>query len=260
MQLLEFDEIDSTNQEALRRVVAGDKGPLWILANRQTGGRGRRGRTWISEDGNFFASFLDTTGCDIADAAQISFVAGIALFDAVNDLFWLNRKPSNLMLKWPNDLLLDGKKLAGILTECTPGRRLQEHMQPETAFVIGIGLNLTTSPDLPDRPAIALSDCRLEIQPQELLQPLAGHLDRWLGIWNEGRDIATVLEEWQKRAMKPGTEISVHTGHDEVISGKIAGLSPRGELRVETFGEVRTISFGDVEALEGDPDNMQNGK
>lgn len=257
-KILEFDEIDSTSLEAMRRGRAGETGPLWILAGRQTRGRGRRGRVWQSDKGNFHASYLERMDCKIEDAAQISFIAAIALFDAVSNLFWANRKPSDLILKWPNDLLLDGKKLAGILTECTPVNPTDAQIQPGLSVVIGIGLNLAGAPDLPDRQTVSLRDCRLDISPHELLVPLAEQLERWLKIWSNGANIASILEEWQRRAMPAGSEIKVHLGNDQEVSGKIAGLSPKGELLIDQAGDIVKVSFGDVEFMGRDTDGQQH--
>ena len=141
--ILAFDEIDSTSAEARRRAEAGETGPLWITAARQTAGRGRRGRNWSTEPGNLAATLLDTTDLPPVEAAQISFIAALAVCDLAPPF------PSPRLgspLKWPNDLMIDGKKAAGILVES--GQRPDGRLW----LAVGIGVNLAHSPDLP-RPA-----------------------------------------------------------------------------------------------------------
>src|SRR5215472_12224070 len=101
-----FDEIDSTNTEAMRRAVAGERGPLWIAARRQTRGRGRSGRHWLSEPGNLYASLLITLECQPGVAQQLSLVAGVAVVDAIRTAAGGLGKPEGLRLKWPNDVLI----------------------------------------------------------------------------------------------------------------------------------------------------------
>src|SRR5262245_61818354 len=123
-RLIALDRTGSTNQEALRLARSGEAGPLWITAVEQTAGRGRRGRSWHSPPGNHYASLLLTDPGPADRAPQLSFVAALALHDAVSAL--APGLSSRLRFKWPNDLLLDGAKVAGILVEgeTAPGGRL----------------------------------------------------------------------------------------------------------------------------------------
>src|SRR6202140_3233481 len=136
-RLLAYGEIDSTNAEALRLVRQGEHGPLWVVAERQSAGRGRRGRRWISVAGNLHASLLLTDPGPAEDWPQLSFVAALAAHDAVVEVA-PEIKPV-LELKWPNDLLLSGAKFAGILIE-------GEGREEEGAVAIGIGINCTAHP------------------------------------------------------------------------------------------------------------------
>src|SRR5690242_6581182 len=126
-----LETIGSTNAEALARARAGERGPLWITADSQTYGRGRSGRTWISRKGNLYATLLLGEPCAAAQSPQLAFVAGLALFDAVAQC--APELLSKVALKWPNDLLLSGAKLAGILIE-------SENL-PDFSVAIGIGVN-----------------------------------------------------------------------------------------------------------------------
>ena len=143
-----YDELDSTNAEARRRAEAGEGGPVWITAGRQTAGRGRRGRAWSTETGNLAAPLLTTTDVSAAEAAQLSFVAALAACDLADA--WLGEGAARL--KWPNDVLVFGRKAVGILVESgsRPDGRLW--------LAIGIGVNLAHSPTDTERPATSFSE------------------------------------------------------------------------------------------------------
>src|SRR5690349_9275296 len=138
-----LDEIDSTNAEARRRAEAGDSGPVWITAERQTAGRGRRGRSWETGKGNLAATLLCVTQKPPVEAAQVSFVAALAVADLAAAFV-----PAALVsLKWPNDPMIAGRKASGILVESGP------HPGGGLWLAIGIGVNLATPPLSPERPA-----------------------------------------------------------------------------------------------------------
>src|SRR5438105_12858227 len=165
VRLVSFETIGSTNAEALARARAGERGPLWITAGRQTAGRGRRGRSFVSEPGNLFASLLLTDPSPADRAAELSFVAALALHDAICQVAPV--LAGRLELKWPNDLLCDGAKLAGILVEgeSGSGRPL--------AVVIGIGVNCAHHPDGLSYPATSLAACGVTVTPQRLFAALS---------------------------------------------------------------------------------------
>ena len=134
--LLLLDQIDSTNAEARRRAEAGETGPLWIAARRQTGGRGRRGRAWESNTGNLFATLLMTTPRPPAEAAQVTFVAALAVADLLDSY----APPSLVTIKWPNDVMLAGEKASGVLVESGA------HPSGGLWLAVGIGVNLAHAP------------------------------------------------------------------------------------------------------------------
>src|SRR5882672_7612875 len=141
--LIACDTVGSTNAEALRCARAGETGPLWITARAQSAGRGRRGRAWVSEPGNLYATLLLTDPAPPARAAQLSFVAALAVHDAIAQL-----APSlapRLALKWPNDVLCDGRKAAGILIEAEGAHPL--------IVAVGIGVNCRHHPEVTEHPA-----------------------------------------------------------------------------------------------------------
>src|SRR6476646_7487966 len=115
VRLVAHEVLGSTNAEALSLARQGESGPLWVVADRQTAGRGRRGRAWISEPGNLYASLLLTDPAPAERWPQLSFVAALAVYDAV--IAVASAFAPRLAIKWPNDLLLDGAKFAGVLIE-----------------------------------------------------------------------------------------------------------------------------------------------
>ena len=234
--VLAFDEIDSTNAEARRRAEAGEAGPLWITAARQSAGRGRRGRNWSTEGGNLAATLLDTTDLPPVEAAQISFIAALA----VGDLARRYIPPARVGLKWPNDLMIDGKKAAGILVES--GQRPDGRLW----LAIGIGVNLAHSPDLPDRPTTSIAEAgAAPPPPREALDHLATAFAAWMGVWRQ-QGFTAIAEAWTVRAHGLGQPCVARPG-SEVLRGVAEGLDIDGALRLRLEdGSVRRITAGDV--------------
>lgn len=230
-------EADSTNAEAMRRAVAGERGPLWIAADRQTAGRGRSGRSWSSEPGNLQASLLVTLKAPAPKAYQLSLVAGVAVFDAIGAAD-MKGAPSGMRLKWPNDILIGGEKAGGILIESSA-------FPAGLAAIIGVVINIRSSPELPDRPTTSLAAHGVSPSPEVLLAAIATATQIWLETWDEGADFAAVREAWLNRAHPIGERMSIHTG-SERVSGAFLGLDPEGALTLETESGVRRFTFGDV--------------
>ncbi|MCG8560801.1 MAG: biotin--[acetyl-CoA-carboxylase] ligase [Hyphomicrobiales bacterium] len=231
-----FDTIDSTNAEALRRAELGEHGPLWICAAEQCAGRGRMGRGWASPAGNLHASLLLRTACPVDTALQLVFVAGLAVHDAVSDLC---REP--LQLKWPNDLLLSGRKLAGVLIESVGGSE-----RPGATIVVGTGLNLVAHPEEALRPATDLAAHSIDLAVPEALQRLATATATRLETWAEGAGFAQIRESWEERALPVGEAIRVRINDHERL-GTYAGIDAMGALRmIETGGNETRITTGDV--------------
>ena len=236
--ILALDEIDSTNAEARRRAEAGEVGPLWITALRQTAGRGRRGRNWeTGQGGNLAATFLMLTDKPPAEAAQISFIAALAVSDLVRQ--FVRSQPPRL--KWPNDVLVGGRKISGILVES--GRRADGALW----LAAGIGVNLAEAPTAADRPAttFAAEGCDPPPAPSEALDRLSASLTGWLGVW-EGQGFAAIAEAWTQRAQGLGSACRAHLG-SETVEGVAEGLDVDGALRLRLAdGGVRRITAGDV--------------
>jgi len=231
-----LDQVDSTNAEARRRAEAGEPGPLWIAASRQTAGKGRRGRTWISGKGNLAATLLITTERPPAEAAQFSFIAALAVCDFVR-----RHVPARkVKVKWPNDVMIDAAKTAGILVESGQG--------PGGLWVaVGIGVNLTTYPLGTEHPATSLAEHMEDTAPDPriALCELSADFTKWQGIW-EAMGFPTIAAAWSERAYRMGEACTVRLPN-ETLQGQALGLEVDGALRLKLEdGQVRRITAGDV--------------
>jgi BirA family biotin operon repressor/biotin-[acetyl-CoA-carboxylase] ligase len=235
-----LDEVGSTNSEAFARAGAGESGPLWIAARRQTRGRGRSGRGWTSPAGNLYASLLQRLACPPAVVHQLSLVAGVALIDAIGQAAGEGKLPG-LRLKWPNDVLVDDAKCAGILAESQIVGR-----DGEVTAVIGVGVNLVSHPaDLPHA-TTDLAYHGVHATPLRMLDALAPGMQRWIEIWDGGRGLAAVRAAWLARAGAVGESLSVNTG-SERIAGTFIDLDADGALLMQDGqGAQRRVTFGDV--------------
>jgi BirA family transcriptional regulator, biotin operon repressor / biotin---[acetyl-CoA-carboxylase] ligase len=206
------------------RAIEGD----WLIAIEQVMGKGRQGRTWVSRSGNFFGSTLVEIQAGDPPAPLLSLAAGLALIEAVEAVV----PDATLMLKWPNDLLLGGDKLAGILLERS-GERI----------VAGFGVNLASAPQLPDRKAASLSGATTA---KAFAPLLAASFARLLALWRNGEP-GVLADAWLGRAHPIDTLLTVHVSADERVSGRFDGIEPDGALRLRTGSGVEIVRAGDVE-------------
>ena len=201
----------------------------WLVALQQEAGRGRQGRAWTSLKGNFFGSTLVVVRPGDPPPHSLSLAAGLALIEAV-DVAVPGQAP---MLKWPNDVMLLGGKLAGILLERGGDR-----------VAVGFGVNLAEAPRLSGRATASLGR---RIGPKAFAPLLATAFARLLGLWRSSEP-ALLAQAWLARAHPVGTRLSVHSGKDEVASGRFDGLEPDGALRlVLDDGMISIVRAGDVE-------------
>ena len=235
-RIFAFESLGSTNDEAMARLRGGDPGGFFVTAEGQASGRGRHGRHWSSPPGNLYASLGLVDPAIAADAPQLGLVAGVALAGALRRL---TRDDSRIMLKWPNDVLFDGAKLAGILLESTsrPDGRL--------ACVIGFGVNCRSHPDQLAYPATDLAEAGLAWTPGEVLAALVDALASALALWDRGRDFGAIRSAWLRLAAAPGTPIVVKTLQGR-LRGRFGGLAPTGHLLVDTPDGRVTVAAGDV--------------
>lgn len=232
--------LGSTNDRAMEAAQAGDHGRLWVVAAEQTGGRGRLGRSWSSPPGNLYASLLLIDPAPIAVAAQIGFVAALALHDSVTRL--APALAPRLKLKWPNDLLLGGAKLSGILIESavlTNGA---------LAVVVGIGVNLAHHPQGTPYPATDLAAQGVGVVPDEMFAALsdafAGRFEAW-----RADGFAAIRRDWLAAAAGLGGPIRVRTGREE-FDAVFSALDEQGRLIAATPTGERIVQAGDVFLLD----------
>ena len=236
--------IGSTNAEALRLARAGDPGRLWVASPHQTAGRGRRGRAWATEPGNLAATALLLV--DSATAATLGFVAGLSLDEALRRLAPSLGLPSaagdrdRLRLKWPNDVLLDGAKLAGI------GLEAEAVGEGRLTLAVGIGVNVASAPEGLPYPATALAALGLPLTAADVLAALSDAFAGIAGIWDGGRGFAAIRALWLDRAAGLGTGIAVRTG-DEIVEGTFETIDADGRLILAgPDGRLRAIAAGEV--------------
>ena len=263
--ILTVAETGSTNADMLGLAASGAADGLWLCAERQTAGRGRLGRDWVSPLGNLYASHLVRLRPGDSPAPTLALMAAVALADAVSDHlsspFRASGAPSlsrweregarpaqpgwkgegstgdqpHVVLKWPNDLLIDGAKLSGILLE-----------RSGDAVVIGIGVNLAHHPVLPDRPTTSLAAHGIVIAPDTFLEDLAETMRRWLAVWR-GEGLASIIEAWLSRAHPIGTALTARLPDGGATDGTFDGLDDGGALILRLAdGGRRVIHAADV--------------
>lgn len=228
-------ETGSTNADMVARLARGEtiEQGCWLVADRQVEGRGRQGRVWSDGAGNFMGSTAVHLHAGDPPPHTLSMVAGVAAYAAVEaiapGLQWL-------ALKWPNDLLLQDAKLAGILLE----RR-------GDTVIVGIGVNLASAPQLPDRETASLAAEGHTVERDVFADSLYTCWNHALRLWRTG-GWDQLRADWIARAHPFGTALKVHGPECEVISGTFAGLDPDGALQLQLPGGTRrTIHAGEVD-------------
>ena len=232
-------DVGSTNTECLERARAGEAGGLWITADRQLSGRGRRGRSWVSEPGNLYASLLLIDPAEPARLASLPLAVAVAVHEAVRQSLPPDGA-DRVRVKWPNDVLIAGAKTSGILIESeimADGRR---------AVVVGCGINVGHHPGEGLYPSTCLANEGAATSPQELFARLFVTMADALSVWDAGRGIAATRTDWMARAAGIGGEVTVRLP-DREIHGLFESVDPEGRmvLRDET-GRRQTIAAGDV--------------
>lgn len=235
-RLVAYDSIGSTNDEAKRLAREGAAEGLVVSARRQSAGRGRRGRSWVSPEGNLYASLVLRPRAAAAATAQLGFVAALGIADAVAEL----APGIALGCKWPNDVLANGKKLSGILLEA----EMAAGEQPDFV-VLGIGINLVSSPRETSYPATSLAEEGINaVAPEAMLAAFVAHFAGWLARWRDA-GFAPVREAWRQRAVGLGKTIEVRLAHD-TIAGRFVDLDGEGALVLGLAEGDRRIAAGDI--------------
>ena len=228
-------ETGSTNADLIERLARGDAIPegYWLVADRQTAGRGRQGRAWLDAPGNFMGSTLVRLAPSDPPAATLSFVAAMATYEVVVKHL---TAPQTLHIKWPNDLMLAGAKISGILLERTA----------DTA-VIGIGVNLAIAPEVPDRSARHLAESAPAPSRDAFARDLAASFDLEIERWRQfGLD--PLFARLLAASYPLGATLTAHGADGAEVTGAFCGLAPDGALQLRMAdGTVRTIHAGDIE-------------
>jgi BirA family biotin operon repressor/biotin-[acetyl-CoA-carboxylase] ligase len=245
-RLAAFDQIGSTNAEAMARARDGERGPTWFVTTEQTAGRGRRQRAWVAPRGNLASSILEVMDVSPAVAATLGFAAGLALESALQKLsLEANMRragagPLKFALKWPNDVLAERQKLSGILleAEAVAGDRL--------AVVVGIGTNVVAAPEGTPTPATSLAALGVHVGAEELFKALAEAWVELRGIWDNGRGFGEIRKAWLERAFGVGERVAIKTG-TATVEGTFDTIDDTGCLIVRTAeGKRMPITAGEV--------------
>lgn len=234
-----LDEVGSTNDEAHRRAAAGVRGPLWIATRRQTAGKGRSGRVWAEAGmGNVAATLLFVPGCAPARLSELSLVAGVATYDAASAALARTGK-GRIELKWPNDVLIDGAKVSGILIETG-------NHGADVVSLIGIGINVASAPPVTDRAVTHLAAHGCSLAAGAVLDLLVARTAHWLAVWAAGYGFDAIRAVWAERAMALGRPVEIKT-HDGPVAGSFAGIDRDGALLIDLpHAGRRRFTFGDV--------------
>lgn len=240
--ILHFDQIESTNTEAMNQAKRGADEGLCVVADRQTKGRGRHGRVWISEkNAGLYFSVVLRPKIEMRFLPLITLMSAVAVHDAIRELYGL--KPD---IKWVNDIHICGKKICGILAEMTETTK-------GTAVIVGIGINLKSSnfpAEIADIATSLEAATGNEIKKDELLNSLTRFLNYFYDILQKQNGAKIIVEEWMRRSSYAfGKEVKVKLENESVF-GTTDGLEENGALRVKTdSGGIRIVQAGDVENL-----------
>lgn len=230
-----FEELDSTSLEAKRRAERGAVQPLWILALRQRAGYGRRGAAWTQNEGDVAATLLFPPEASGEKLPQLSFVAALAVFDSIRRY----SPKAKVSVKWPNDILVDGKKIAGLLLEL---------VSPPTSPLIvalGVGVNIVTAPEIADYPTAKLIDyCVPPPSPCEFVKTLDEAFAAWRDCW-QTCGFSEIRSEWLSRAARLGERISVNLPGG-TMEGVFEDLDLEGNLILSSAEGRRSIAAGAI--------------
>jgi BirA family biotin operon repressor/biotin-[acetyl-CoA-carboxylase] ligase len=236
-RLTSHDRLVSTNDEALDRARAGDPGQLWVVAQTQSRGRGRNGRIWSSPPGNLYASLLLIDPAPVRQAAELGFVVSIALAQALREILG---DESRLAIKWPNDILFDGAKLAGVLLESAQVR------DGRTACAAGIGVNCSSHPKGTLYKTTDLGVIMGKAAaPETLFELLSAQMIYWLGVWRHGDNFTSIREHWLSLAAGIGGPVKVARPSGS-FEGIFRTIDETGRLILDCGSDEVSVEAGDV--------------
>ena len=237
--LLALDSVDSTNVVAMQKASTGAQDNLWVVTDEQTAGKGRRGRVWQTSQGNLATSIFINIPRATKNPELLGFVAAIAVAKTVRDV--LGNDASKIALKWPNDVLVNDAKVAGILLEAKSLPR------DNLAIIVGMGVNIVSLPkDVPYK-TIALNQIAPQMSAATLFTELTKNWVETFAIWNYDQGRQQILDQWRGLACGLGSKILV-TRVNDYVEGKFAAIDDQGRLVVELKnGQNEIISVGNVQ-------------
>lgn len=228
-----FGDVGSTNDVAFELAERGEPAPFWVVAERQLKGRGRRARHWVSEPGNLYASLLLPEPAPPDRLGTLSLVAAVALRRAILSV---PRIDSAITLKWPNDILIDGAKVSGILLEAREGGAL---------VVIGCGVNCAHHPPDTSYPATDLHSAGLVVTPETLFAVLRKEMTEALRRWDKGACFSDIRTEWLASAYGMGAPAAV-AALEGTVRGVARSIDMDGRLVMDVAGREMVIAAGDL--------------
>lgn len=239
--LLIFDSIDSTNQEARRLIKSGVDSNFVIWAKSQEQGRGRLNKKWSSDEGGLYMSILYKAFFDIENATQIPFIIGLAVYDSLKAIFRYNKMSPDIRLKWPNDVIIDDAKIAGILIET----EISNTYQLPYFIILGIGVNISNDPDISEQITTSLKKLGIDIEPDILLDRILNSFTRYLRIWQE-EGFLKIRDLWLKRAYKINHVVTIKSGQTR-ISGIFKDIDFTGAIRLMLAGgQISSLPMGEI--------------
>jgi len=243
-RLMVLDTARSTNEALMQCAREGERGPLWLVTSNQSGGHGRRNRPWISAKGNLAASILEVMDAPMPMLATLGFAAGLAAQTALCTISdgastgAAGRNKPDFRLKWPNDVLAEGAKIAGINLEV-------EAREGAQAVVVGIGINVVAAPSEVTPPATSLAALGVSTSAEAVFAALSDAWAWWRPLWNLGRGFPLLRNQWLSRASGLGRRVAIRSGAN-LIEGIFAGIDDQGCLIVDTGEHYVPIAAGDV--------------
>jgi len=241
-QLVAFESLDSTNEQARRMASEGAQSGTLIWARSQSSGRGRRGRTWISEPGNLYCSLILRPEKPVSEAAQLSFAASLAVAEALRDVSTPASSPE-ISCKWPNDVLLGGKKVAGILLECQAQAPQGSAAPGLDWLVLGVGVNVSHHPDETEFPATSFG-VSSGATVEGVLEQFSLRFETWFETWKT-QGFSPIRNAWLNNAKGVGQPVIARLG-TETLEGTFVGMDKEGALILETEGNQRHITAADI--------------
>ncbi|WP_409362028.1 biotin--[acetyl-CoA-carboxylase] ligase [Bartonella heixiaziensis] len=236
-----YGTVDSTNLVAQRKAQAGHKGYLWIVAQEQSQGRARRGRTWSSPKGNLYSSLLLTDDIVHQTAAQLGFVAGISVVEAIKQFIKDKTQTNSIVsLKWPNDILLQGAKSSGVLLE------IFKLPSQQYALVIGIGINVKYNYEDAPYPTSSLKNINLHVEAEQIFTVLTESFSKNYLLWKQSGGCDIIREKWLLYSAHLGQYVKI-INDEKIIEGIFDGLDNDFNCIIkQKNGQQAIITAGDV--------------